>query len=113
MKSRKGATNDKDINKIEKNVRTSEEKFGKADRDYKDSNIKTEECRLSWESSMYRCCRHLEELEHIRTEEVSRVIKKYTELMLTIIAPIQEVGHAHTSHTHSPISYRPMKNYRK
>jgi hypothetical protein len=30
MKSRKGATNDKDINKIEKNVRTSEEKFGKA-----------------------------------------------------------------------------------
>jgi hypothetical protein len=92
MKSRKGATNDKDINKIEKNVRTSEEKFGKADRDYKDSNIKTEECRLSWESSMYRCCRHLEELEHIRTEEVSRVIKKYTELMLTIIAPIQETN---------------------
>lgn len=61
------------------------------DRDYKDSNIRTEEARLSWESSMYRCCRHLEGLERVRLEEVSSAISKYTQIMLTIVSPLQEV----------------------
>jgi len=28
----------------------------KADREYRDSNMKTEEARLSWEAAMYKCC---------------------------------------------------------
>lgn len=29
----------------------------KADREYRDSNIKTEHCRLNWESAMFQCCK--------------------------------------------------------
>lgn len=61
------------------------------DREYKDSNVKTEEVRLTWESSMYRCCRHLEELEHIRHEQVIEVFNKYSEVMLRLVTPLQEV----------------------
>lgn len=41
---------------------------------------------------MYRCCRHLEELEHVRLEELSNVLTKYTELMSKIVAPIEDVS---------------------
>ena len=61
------------------------------DRDYKDSNVRTEEARLNWESSMYRCCRHLESLERVRLEEVSSVLSKYTQILLTVVSPLQEV----------------------
>ena len=50
-----GAT-EKDIHKLEKLSRSKEESLIKGDREYRDSNLKTEESRLAWESSMYRCC---------------------------------------------------------
>lgn len=69
------------------------------DRDYKDSNVRTEEARLGWESSMYRCCRYLEDLERVRLEQISSSLNKYTELMLTIVAPMQEVSYDHYNET--------------
>ena len=109
---------------VEENVRKSEESLVKAgerqlinkllinvDQEYKDSNFKTEELRLAWESSMYRCCRHLEELEHIRLEELSKTMKKYSELMLTIILPLQEVRIvSNVNRTHTILPSSPMKN---
>lgn len=47
---------EKDIAKLEKNCRKLEETLVKHDREYKDSNIRTEETRLAWETAMYRCC---------------------------------------------------------
>ena len=47
---------EKDVAKLEKNCRKLEEALVKSDRDYKESNIKTEEARLAWETAMYRCC---------------------------------------------------------
>ena len=47
---------EKDVAKLEKNCRKLEEALVKSDRDYRDSNMKTEEARLAWEASMYRCC---------------------------------------------------------
>ena len=48
---------DKDIQKLEKTCRKLEESLVRADREYRDTNIRTEEARLAWESAMYRCCR--------------------------------------------------------
>lgn len=48
---------ERDIHKLEKSARKMEESLVKADREYRDSNLKTEESRLSWEAAMYRCCR--------------------------------------------------------
>ena len=42
---------------MEKTCRKLEESLVKVNREYRDSNIKTEETRLAWESAMYRCCR--------------------------------------------------------
>ena len=53
----RGTKTDKDIHKMEKTCRKLEESLIKVDREYRDSNIKTEESRLAWESAMYRCCR--------------------------------------------------------
>ena len=47
---------EKDIHKLEKSCRKMEESLIKADREYRDSNLKTEEARLSWEAAMYKCC---------------------------------------------------------
>ncbi len=41
---------------MERSCRKMEESLVKADREYRDSNIKTEETRLGWESAMYKCC---------------------------------------------------------
>ncbi len=41
---------------MERSCRKMEESLVKADREYRDSNIKTEESRLGWESAMYKCC---------------------------------------------------------
>ncbi len=48
---------DKDANKLEKSCRKMEESLMKIDREYRESNIKTEQARLSWEASMYQCCK--------------------------------------------------------
>lgn len=61
------------------------------DREYKDSSIRTEESRLSWETSMYRCCQSLEELEHCRLAKFGEVLKRYSELVLSTTTPLQEV----------------------
>ena len=47
---------EKDVGKLEKNVRKLEESLVKNDREYKESNMRTEEARLAWEGAMYRCC---------------------------------------------------------
>ena len=47
---------EKDIAKLEKTCRKLEESLVKNDREYKESNMKTEEARLAWEAAMYRCC---------------------------------------------------------
>ena len=47
---------EKDVAKLEKNCHKLEEMLVKNDREYRDSNIKTEEARLAWEAAMYRCC---------------------------------------------------------
>ena len=44
------------VTKLEKNCRKLEEMLVKNDREYKESNMRTEEARLSWEAAMYRCC---------------------------------------------------------
>ena len=54
--------------------------------------MKTEESRLCWESSMYRCCRYLENLEHSRLEQLSEVLKNYSQLLLVNVSPLEEVG---------------------
>ena len=41
---------------------------------------------------MYRCCRHLENLEHQRLEQLSGMLRKYSELMLNLVTPLQEVS---------------------
>ena len=43
--------------KLEKSCRKLEEALMKADREYKDSNLKTEQSRLGWEAAMYQCCK--------------------------------------------------------
>ncbi len=48
---------ERDVHKLEKSARKMEEALVKADRDYRDSNIKTEESRLAWEAAMFHCCR--------------------------------------------------------
>ncbi len=65
------------------------------ERDYKDSNIKTEETRLCWESSMYRCCRHLEDLEHTRLDHLTDMLKSYSQLLIMNQAQIQEARRHH------------------
>ena len=47
---------EKDVAKLEKNCRKLEESLVKSDREYRESNMKTEEARLAWEAAMYRCC---------------------------------------------------------
>ena len=59
--------------------------------------MKTEESRLCWESSMYRCCRYLENLEHSRLEQLSEVLKNYSELLLVNVSPLEEVGGANAA----------------
>ncbi len=44
------------ITKMDRSCRKMEESLVKAAREYRDSNTKTEETRLSWESAMYKCC---------------------------------------------------------
>lgn len=56
LKGVRGGGADKDANKLEKSIRKLEESLTKADREYRESNIKTEHSRLSWESAMYQCC---------------------------------------------------------
>ena len=51
----KKPVSDKDIHKMEKSARKMEEALVKAEREYRDSNLKTEEARLSWEAATYRC----------------------------------------------------------
>lgn len=51
------SANEKDAHKLEKSCRKLEESLMKADREYRDSNIKTEHSRLNWESAMYQCCK--------------------------------------------------------
>ncbi len=48
---------EKDIHRLEKSARKMEEALVKADREYREANVKTEESRLAWEAAMYRCCR--------------------------------------------------------
>jgi len=48
---------DKDAHKLEKSCRKMEESLMKLDREYRESNIKTEQARLSWEAAMYSCCK--------------------------------------------------------
>ena len=48
---------DKDVHKQEKVCRKMEDSLMKADREYRDSNLKTEMCRLGWENAMYQCCK--------------------------------------------------------
>ena len=47
---------EKDVAKLEKSCRKLEESLVKCDREYKESNMRTEEARLAWENAMYRCC---------------------------------------------------------
>ena len=62
LEESKKVKTDKDVHKMEKTCRKLEESLVKADREYRDSNIKTEESRLAWESAMYRCCRVRQEV---------------------------------------------------
>ena len=87
---RRGTATEKEVSKVDQKCRKSEESLLKSDREYKDSNIKTEETRLCWESSMYRCCRHLESLEHTRLEELTDIFQKYSQILLSIVTPLQE-----------------------
>ena len=57
VKNGRGKTmSEKDIHKLEKSCRKMEEALVKSDREYRDSNLKTEEARLTWEAAMYKCC---------------------------------------------------------
>ncbi len=53
----KRAGAEKEVQKLERSSRKLEESLMKADREYRDSNIKTEQCRLGWEAALYNCCR--------------------------------------------------------
>jgi len=81
---------EKDIHKLEKTCRKMEESLIKADRDYRDSNLKTEEARLSWEAAMYKCCQTNEALEQERLQQVQNMLIKYCQLVETIIRPTEE-----------------------
>ncbi|XP_064401816.1 nostrin-like [Halichondria panicea] len=81
---------EKDITKMERSCRKMEESLVKADREYRDSNIKTEESRLGWESAMYKCCNVLETLEYERIQQVQTMVNKYCELLQSIIRPLED-----------------------
>lgn len=59
---------EKDIYRLEKSCRKMEEALIKADREYRDTNLKTEEARLAYESAMYRCCQVNGDWSHSKTE---------------------------------------------
>ena len=47
---------EKDIGKLERNCQKLEHVMAKNDREFRESNLRTEEARLAWEVAMYRCC---------------------------------------------------------
>lgn len=67
-----------------------EESLCKVDGDFQDSNIKTEEARLAWETAMYRYCQTLESLENERLLQISSTLSKYSDLISSILPPLQE-----------------------
>ena len=46
--------------------------MSKSDREYRESNLRTEEARLAWEVAMYRCCQVREEGEREGGREEGR-----------------------------------------
>lgn len=86
----KKPVSDKDIHKLEKSARKMEESLVKAEREYRDSNFKTEEARLAWEAATYRCCQTCESLEHERLQQVQQTLIKYCEIVETIVRPTQQ-----------------------
>jgi hypothetical protein len=81
---------EKDVAKLEKNCRKLEEALVKSGRDYRDSNMKTEEARLAWEAAMYRCCQTLEAMELERCQQVQLMLVKYSQLVETVIRPTEQ-----------------------
>lgn len=81
---------EKDVAKLEKTCRKLEESLVKCDREYKESNMRTEEARLAWENAMYRCCQTLESLELERCTQVQNMLVKYSQLVETIIRPTEQ-----------------------
>ena len=49
----KWSSDKKEIQNLKRSIRKLEESLMKADREYRYSNIKTEQCRLKWEAAMY------------------------------------------------------------
>eukprot|EP00731_Ephydatia_muelleri_P007681 Em0004g19a len=81
---------DKDVQKFEKACRKMEDSLSKMDREFQDSNIRTEEARLGWETAMYRYCQTLESLENERLIQISSTLTKYSELFTAMLPPMEE-----------------------
>lgn len=81
--------NDKDVHRLEKSCRKLEDALMKADREYRDSNLKTEHCRLGWESAVYQCCKNNEALEQDRLQQVQTLLHSYSELLQSSMPPVQ------------------------
>jgi len=79
-------SSDKDITKLQKKIRQSDELMRKADRDYHESCQKTESARQEWEASVYKGSNQLQILEEERISQMQDFLNKYNS-HLSVIGP--------------------------
>ena len=79
-------TKEKDIPKLEKAVRKTEDSMRKADRDYHDCCSKAENARLDWEAALVKGSSQLQTLDEERINQMRDSLNKYNS-SLSVINP--------------------------
>ncbi|XP_064647417.1 nostrin-like isoform X3 [Lineus longissimus] len=77
VKAGKGKFTDKDLARMEKKGKHSEDNLRKADKDYHDSCQKAEGARQEWESAVYKGTNQLQSLEEERISQLQDALNKY------------------------------------